>query len=128
MEGFPILYAVFAGSPENELLEEKTSELQAIVDRIPVSTLIYKKQQGHVSIIYTNAYYRSLPFASETQLMMSDIPFPSFLAAIAERMSMMPASLRSSSTTYAEERACRIITWDGVDPTPMRDLSSNQTE
>jgi len=106
MEGFPILYAVFAGSPENELLEEKTSELQAIVDRIPVSTLIYKKQQGHVSIIYTNAYYRSLPFASETQLMSLDetglleLIHPDDRPLALAFFSSLFGSLRPESVTY----------------------------
>lgn len=72
MNGTPILYAVLAGSPESDLLAEKNSELQRIVDNIPVATLIYKKQDGRVSVIYTNAYYRSLPFASEMQLMKLD--------------------------------------------------------
>jgi len=72
MNGVPILYAVLAGSPESDLLAEKNSELQRIVDNIPVATLIYKKQNGSVSVIYTNAYYRSLPFASEMQLMTLD--------------------------------------------------------
>jgi PAS domain-containing protein len=72
MNGTPILYAVLAGSPESELLAEKNSQLQQMVDNIPVATLIYKKQDGRVSVIYTNAYYRSLPFASETQLMELD--------------------------------------------------------
>ena len=72
MNGTPILYAVLAGSPESDLLAEKNSELQRIVDNIPVATLIYKKQDGRVSVIYTNAYYRSLPCASEMQLMKLD--------------------------------------------------------
>ena len=40
-----------------------------IVDCIPVAVLIYKMQKGRVSVIYTNAYFRSLPLASDIEIM-----------------------------------------------------------
>ena len=45
---------------------------ESLIDNIPASILVYKKQNGRVSIIYTNAYYRSLPSSSEAELMSLD--------------------------------------------------------
>ena len=47
-------------------------KLKNIVDCIPVAVFIYKMQNGSVSVIYTNAYFRSLPLASETRIMSLD--------------------------------------------------------
>ena len=72
MNGTPILYAVLTGNPESELLVEKNCELQNLVDHIPAAVLIYQKRNGKVRVIYTNAYYRSLPYAEEERLLSLD--------------------------------------------------------
>ncbi|MEA5049961.1 MAG: PAS domain-containing protein [Oscillospiraceae bacterium] len=68
MDGSPILYAVFYGNPDADVLVERNNELQNIVDNIPATVFIYKKQDAGLRIIYTNAYFRSLPLAPRLRL------------------------------------------------------------
>jgi len=64
LNGDPIVYAVFYGNPDADILVEKNNELQNLVDNIPATVFIYKKQNNDLRITYTNAHFRALPFAS----------------------------------------------------------------
>ena len=44
------------------------NELQQLTDNIPAAVLIYQKQNDSIRVVYTNAYFRSLPFAEEIPL------------------------------------------------------------
>lgn len=47
-------------------------EFQNVADCIPVAIFIYKMVGDEVRVIYTNAYYRSLPYAAEQEIMNMD--------------------------------------------------------
>lgn len=68
MDGYPIVYAVFNGNPDTETLVEKYNALQNLVDNIPATVFIFRKQNDSLRIIYTNTHYRSLPFAPQLRL------------------------------------------------------------
>jgi len=67
-DGDPVVYAVFYGNPDADVLVEKNNELQKLVDNIPATVFIYRKQDDNLRIIYANAHFRSMPYASRMRL------------------------------------------------------------
>jgi signal transduction histidine kinase/PAS domain-containing protein len=50
------------------MLKTQENDFADIADLIPVSVLIYEKSHGDVHIVYTNAYFRSLSYSSDSSL------------------------------------------------------------
>ena len=54
-------------------MQETTDHLYSnIAENIPVAVFIYKRENGHIRIEHTNAFYRALPFMTEEELKKKD--------------------------------------------------------